>query len=97
MRASYHRLAVRDVRQILDHYESEAGSQLADRFFSTLLTAVEKALRNPRHFPPSGEVLRRVNLDGFPYHILFEDTAEGIKVLVVRHHKRHPAFGLKRR
>lgn len=59
MRASYHRLAVRDVRQILDHYETEAGKPLADRFFATLLAVIEKALENPRRFPPSGEILRR--------------------------------------
>jgi len=29
MNVIYHQLAVRDVRQILDHYESEAGAQLA--------------------------------------------------------------------
>jgi plasmid stabilization system protein ParE len=97
MRASYHPLAVRDVRQILDHYETEAGSPLADRFFATLLAVIEKALENPRRFPPSGEILRRANLDGFPYHVLFEETMWGIKVLVVRHHRRHPGFGLKRR
>jgi hypothetical protein len=32
MRVSYHRFAVRDVRQVLDHYEAEAGEHLADRF-----------------------------------------------------------------
>ena len=37
MRVVYHRLAVRDVRQILDHYEIEAGTQLADRFFNDLM------------------------------------------------------------
>lgn len=34
MKLIYHRLAVRDVRDMLDYYESEAGPQLADRFFS---------------------------------------------------------------
>ncbi len=34
MKVIYHRSAVRDVRQILDHYESEAGPHLANRFFN---------------------------------------------------------------
>lgn len=59
MKVIYHRSAVRDVRQILDHYESEAGPQLADRFFNDLLATIAKALSNPRHFPPLGEVVRR--------------------------------------
>jgi len=33
MKVIYHRSAARDVRQILDHYDSEAGPQLVDRFF----------------------------------------------------------------
>jgi len=96
VKVTYHRLAVRDVREILDHYESEAGSALADRFFGALLATIGKALENPRHFPPLGEVVRRANISGFPYHILYEEKAWGVRVTVVRHHRRHPRFGLRR-
>ena len=96
MKAAYHRLAVRDVREILDYYEIEAGSSLADRFFKDLLSTVAKALASPRHFPPLGVVMRRVNLSDFPYHILFEEKSWGIKVVVVRHHRRNPSYGLRR-
>ena len=71
MKAVYHRLAVRDVRNILDYYESEAGSPLADRFFSDFLLTVAKAQENPKHFPPLGEFVRRANLTDFPYHFLY--------------------------
>jgi plasmid stabilization system protein ParE len=96
MKVIYHRSAVRDVRQILDHYESEAGSQLADRFFNDLLSCVAKALSNPRYFPPLGEFVRRANLPEFPYHFLYEEKPWGIKVMVVRHHRRNPRYGLRR-
>jgi len=97
MKLVYHRLAVRDVRQILDHYESEAGSHLADRFFNDLLATIAKALGTPRHFPPLGEVMRRANLQDFPYHFLYEENPWGIKVVEVRHHRRNPAYGMRRR
>lgn len=42
MKVIYHRLAARDVRQILDHYDSEAGPKLADRFFEDLLGTIAK-------------------------------------------------------
>jgi plasmid stabilization system protein ParE len=92
----YHRLAVRDVRQILDHYEGEAGRPLADRFFADFLATVAKALENPRHFPPLGESVRRANLADFPYHFLYEEKPWGIKVMVVRHHRRNPRYGSRR-
>lgn len=96
MKVAYHRLAVRDARQILDYYETEAGAELADRFFQELLTSVRKALANPRHYPPIGKTLRRANLADFPYHFLFQEKPWGIKVLVLRHHHRSPRYGLRR-
>jgi len=97
MRITYHRLAVRDVRQILDHYEAEAGPVLADRFFAELPTTLERALANPSHFPPMDGLVRRANLPDFPYHFLYIETLWGIKVTVVRHHRRNPGFGLRRK
>lgn len=97
MKVIYHRLAVRDVREILDHYESEVGSQLGDRFFNGFLATLAKAISSPSHFPPFGETLRRANLTDFPYHFLYEVKPWGIKVMVVRHHRRHPGYGLRRR
>lgn len=97
MKAVYHRHAVRDLRQILDYYEVESGERLADRFFENLLATVAKALANPRYFPPLDETVRRANLRDFPYHVLYEEKPWGIKVLVVRHHQRHPRYGRGRR
>ena len=97
MKLIYHRLAVRDVREVLDYYETEAGSPLADRFFGGLLAIIEKIQANPQYFPPLGDTgLRRANLTNFPYHILYEERPGGIKVMVVRHHRRSPRYGLRR-
>jgi hypothetical protein len=57
---------------------------------------VAKARENPKHFPPLGEFVRRANLTDFPYHFLYEEKHWGIKVMVVRHHRRNPRYGLKR-
>jgi plasmid stabilization system protein ParE len=96
MKVIYHRLAVRDIRQILDYYESEAGPPLADRFFNDFLATVGKALSNPLHFPPLGEVMRRANLADFPYLFLYEVKSWGIRIVVVRHHRRNPGYGMRR-
>jgi len=74
MKLIYHRLAVRDVREVLDYYEDEAGSHLTDRFFADFLAIIDKIRANPQHFPPLADTgLRRANLISFPYHILYED------------------------
>ena len=97
MRLIYHRLAVRDVREILSYYEEEAGTRLADRFFEELLEILDRIIANPRHFPPFGGVMRRANLGGFPYHVIFQEKDWGVKVMIVRHHRRHPKYGLRRK
>lgn len=93
----YHRLAVRDVREVLDYYDNEAGSHLADRFYEDLMAVIGKIQTNPRHFPPLVYTrLRRGNLTNFPYHVIYEECAGVIKVMVVRHHRRNPLYGLRR-
>ena len=39
----------------------------------------------------------RVDLQRFPYHFLFRIVGDTVRILVVRHHRRHPSVGMKRR
>ncbi len=42
--------------------------------------------------------MRRCLVHRFPYAVLFRIVSEGtVRVLVIRHHRRHPSFGLGRR
>ncbi len=97
MIATYHRLAVRDAREILEYYESEGGNPLACRFYDDLIATIEKAVGNPHRFHPIDDRFRRADLDDFPYHILYEERSWGIRVMVIRHHRRHPRHGIRRR
>ena len=58
---------------------------------------VEAIAAHPRrhHYDASG--MRRYNLNKFPYHILFEERLDCIRIIVVRHDHRNPAYGLRRR
>lgn len=97
MKVLYHRLAVRDVREVLDYYERKAGKHLADRFYNEFVEAVTKIQSNPKHFPPVAvTAFRRANLASFPYHVLYEERLWGVKVIVVRHHRRSPRYGFRR-
>ena len=97
MKLIYHRLAARDVREIIVYYEKDAGTHLADRFFDELITTIEKIKANPQHFSPlNGTEFRRANLTNFPIHLIYEVRDWGVKVIVVRHHRRNPNYGLRR-
>ena len=93
----FHRLVQKDVRAVLRYYEEEGGAPLADRFFSELDTLVGEVAREPRRFHPAPHGLRRANMATFPYHLLFREVSSGVRVLVLRHHKRHPRFGIMRK
>lgn len=58
-----------------------------------ILEAIE---RNPRsnHFDGCG--LRRANFKRFPYHLLYDVDDSGIYLVVLRHDRREPSFGLDR-
>lgn len=96
MNVGYHPAVQKDVTGILRYYDA-IDSRLEDEFWAELMAFVAAAAQHPErcHFDPSGR--RRVNLRWFPYHFPFRVTAGGIRILVVRHHKRHPIFGTRRR
>ena len=96
MRVRLHRKVYADVSEIMDYYEALAGPHLADEFYRELFTSIKKAAEQPERFRFLERDLRRVNLKRFPYHFLFRVIGDSVRVLVVRHHRRHPSFGLER-
>ncbi|WP_338288233.1 hypothetical protein [Luteolibacter sp. LG18] len=97
MEVVFHRRIQADLRSALAFYETEGGCRLGDRFFAEAEDAVAAALKNPKSFHFAAEGLRRVATKTFPYHFLYEEDAQRIRFLVLRHDKRHPRFGLNRR
>ncbi|MGA2749670.1 MAG: type II toxin-antitoxin system RelE/ParE family toxin [Verrucomicrobiota bacterium] len=96
MEVIYHPLVQRDVLEILRYYR-QISSRLEDSFREEFRASIIAAARSPLRFPPAGENFRRVNLKRFPYHFLYETDGEQIRVMIIRHNKRHPLFGLERK
>ena len=97
MKIRYNRHVPRDVQEIRNHYISEAGSTISGEFFDELLRVIEQAAANPRKFHPDIKDCHRANLERFPYHFRYRIRNGCIYVLIVKHHKRHPSFGLHRK
>jgi toxin ParE1/3/4 len=96
MKVVYHPAVQRDVSRILRHYDG-INDQLGEDFWDELNSFINLALANPRRFHFQSGDRRRVNLKRFPYHFLFREIPGGIRVTVVRHHKKRPAHGIDRR
>jgi plasmid stabilization system protein ParE len=97
MRIVYHPKVYSDLSAIMRYYEEVATAALADEFYREFKLAVKHAAQRPESFRVRARDLRRVNLPRFPFHFLFRIVDDSIRVLVVRHHKRHPSLGIRRR
>jgi len=97
MRLVLHPKVHSDVSKIMEHYEQVATPELADDFYQELRHFIKEAAKRPESFAVRVPDIRRVNLQRFPYHFLFRIVGDCVRVLVVRHHSRHPSFGIRRR
>ena len=100
MNVDFHPLAVRDLLDAQAHY-SKISADLSKDFRRILDELVEQAAISPTcfHFLSKRSRFRRADMKRFPYHLVYEvwQDSDQIKVVCVRHDKRHPSFGLNRR
>ncbi|WP_397383165.1 type II toxin-antitoxin system RelE/ParE family toxin [Prosthecobacter sp.] len=99
MTVSYHPSAQDDVNEILDYYRKVGGELLADRFFQELMNHIQAMAAHPERFPSylGRAPFRRLRLSRFPHVIVFRILKDSVRITVVKHEKRHPAYGMKRR
>ena len=97
MRLVLHPKVYSDIDTIMAYYEEVATRELANEFYVELRHFVVEAAKRPKSFAIREQDIRRVNLRRFPYHFLFRIADDTIRVLVVRHHSRHPSLGMRRR
>jgi toxin ParE1/3/4 len=97
MRLVLHPKVYSDIDEIMRYYEWVATPGLADEFYTELRYLLTKVADKPESFSIRERDIRRANLRRFPYHLLFRVVGDQIRILVVRHHHRHPSFGSRRR
>ena len=95
MEVIYHPLVRGDVEEVLSYYR-KISPRLADDFHTELRAIINQAAESPLRFHLADQGFRRANLKRFPYHVLYELRPEALRVMVVRHNKRHPQYGLAR-
>ncbi len=97
MIVDYHPLTASDLNSAVSYYNRQRPG-LGDEIRVEVYAAIERVRSNPFQFPVVERDIRRGFVHRFPYSVLFrvvnDDT---VRVLVIRHHRRHPSFGLRRR
>ena len=97
MRVEFHPSTVDDVNQAASHY-GRARPKLDAEFRGEIDAVVARISRDPMQFPVVEAQIRRCIVHRFPYSVLYRVAASDcIRILVIRHHRRDPRFGLARR
>ncbi|HWD94678.1 MAG TPA: type II toxin-antitoxin system RelE/ParE family toxin [Verrucomicrobiae bacterium] len=96
MKVVFHPDVQKDVSKILRYYDG-INDRLGDEFWNELNLLINAAAATPHRFHPDENHGRRANLKRFPYHFLFREISDGIRITVVRHHRQHADYGSHRR
>lgn len=97
MRVEFHPQTSIDLNSAIAHY-NDLRSGLGDALRAEVYGAIDRVLVNPKQYAVVEQDIRRCLVHRFPYSVLFrEKESDLVRVLVIRHHRRHQDFGLKRR
>jgi toxin ParE1/3/4 len=92
----YLEAAIEDLVEIQWHYDAQRAGLGTD--FSNAVTQRIEVLLG---FPESAAVFsqrgaRRVSVERFPYHIIYQLRTDVVLIVAVTHHHRHPRHWLSR-
>jgi plasmid stabilization system protein ParE len=93
-----HREAEADLLEAARYYRRQGGPMLAARFLDEFERVTTLLQQFPGIGTPAGANRRAHALQDFPYSVIYRQTAGGdLRILVVRHQRRDPAYGQPRR
>jgi plasmid stabilization system protein ParE len=95
VRIEYHPAVEQDVAEALRRYDA-VSQRLGEEFKAELRRVIAVAAAEPGRFHLLKPGFHRANLKRFPYHFVYRELADGIRVTLVRHHRRDPSFGMER-
>ena len=97
MTVEYHPAIEQELREIRDFYEARSpllGKEFIDEFDKLVL----RIAAVPGRWMVIENDIRRALMPRFPYVIYFRQvSSDRIRITVVKHQRRHPALGRKRK
>lgn len=96
MRIEYHPAIEADLVHIRDYY-NERCRNLGNDFIDEFERQVLRIAANPCRWMVARGDTRRALMRRFPYLILFRVVDDSVvRITVIKHERRHPAYGLHR-
>ena len=97
MKLSVHPEAESEVEASAALYEKEATPALAAKFVKEFKRVAKLLVENPDIGSPRARGRRGFAMSLFPYTVIYRPLPDGIRILVVKHDRRHPGHGGSRR
>lgn len=95
MRVVYHPAAVEELVQAAQFYDAKVAGLGAD-FLDEVDRVIGDLINAPqRHAVVQGDA-RRCMLRRFPYGLYYRQVGGDLRILAIKHHSRHPDYGLDR-
>jgi plasmid stabilization system protein ParE len=91
-----HRLAERDLEEAFQNYRKKAGDKVALRFLAEFEQIAALLDVNPGLGTRTEDERRIHPFPKLPYWVCYKSIDTGIRILVVRHKRRHEGFGASR-
>lgn len=90
-------LAQRDISEAAEYYHHQRPG-LDGEFLDVVAAATKLIVSDPLLFEQVRPGIRRCLLERFPYGIYYRvPDPETLRIVLVRHHRRRPFFGLRRK
>jgi plasmid stabilization system protein ParE len=97
MNVEYHPLAVSDLNNAVAAYDRQQ-SLLGNEIRAEVYAAFERIRSAPLAYATVQNDLRRCMVHRFPYSLVFRVIGDDtVRILVIRHHRQRPGYGLGRR
>lgn len=93
MKVTLHPGAERDIEQAAAFYEREGSAALAARFIAEFKKLSQLVVEHPGVGSPRSKGRRGFSMSVFPYTVIYRASTAEIRVLVVKHDRRHPGYG----
>jgi len=86
-----------DLESAMEYYVREGSNEIAKEFYDEFGRCCQILSQFALSYPIVRRDVRRINFHRFPYHILYQIVDERVvNLLVVKHDRRDPDFGLDR-
>ncbi len=93
MSYSLHRLAEQDLASAFEFYRQTGSDKVALRLLAEFERVADLLVANPGLGTPTTDGRRTCHLRTFPYAVIYKPIEAGVRILVIRHQRREPAFG----